>query len=232
MMNLWAMVSIATERERQQRASCQEALRHWAAGEPFRPTYAGQSVFEHFQASAHRNQVAGSWQTSEPRAPPALTPQERVSPHSVLSKPHPWAASLSGPAANVARPLRSPSKRELRRMVFSFDGPSFWWSHSAFPSKPVRQRIRSSGEPRSDFDCTGGEKGGAAVTCCFQFCSADIPQLELRPLPGTPRHALGAAAPWSAGPSLTGLRSLQPDLALDLSSSERAGAGDVSKFQE
>ena len=34
-MNSWAMVSIATERERQQLTFCQEALRRPSAGEPF-----------------------------------------------------------------------------------------------------------------------------------------------------------------------------------------------------
>jgi hypothetical protein len=38
--------------------------------------------------------------------------------------------------------LMQPSKRELRGMVVSFDGVI-----RRFPSKPVRQRIRSYGDP-------------------------------------------------------------------------------------
>jgi hypothetical protein len=52
--------------------------------------------------------------------------------------------------------LMQPSKRELRARVFSFDGVI-----RRFSSKPLRQRrTRWSGEPRSNFDCTGGGKRG------------------------------------------------------------------------
>jgi hypothetical protein len=84
--------------------------------------------------------------------------------------------------------LMQPSKRELRARVFSFDGVI-----RRFSSKPLRQRrTRWSGEPRSNFDCTGRKKGALAASC---FCCSNIPQPEQRPLPGThPRYLAASLA--------------------------------------